>query len=82
MTCSYLMAQDQALQIWNRKLSIAVVTSCQLSIFSVQSILRFKWPSPWKSSLSKIHTKKNKNKIQLRVAAALAKSLGSCETRN
>lgn len=29
---------------------------------SVQSILRFKWPSPWKSSLSKIHTKKTRRK--------------------
>ena len=71
MTCSYLMAQDQALQIWNRKLSIAVVTSCQLSIFSVQSILRFKWPSPWEELFVKdTHEKKQEeNSAQSRCSS-------------
>ena len=34
MTCSYLMAQDQALKIWQRKLSIAVATWRQLSLLA------------------------------------------------
>lgn len=34
MTCSYLMAQDQALKIWQRKLSIAVATLRQLPLLA------------------------------------------------